>query len=224
MLTKLPDKCHTNDNGMSKYSYDNYKIVEANGRYGLASDQGIILDLIYSSLIIINKDKPLPNHKLNKFEDDPCIDSVGELNCQIVIADGKQGLIDSGKLVSELKYERIIKLTFCDYLCMEQKSWTLFHSFGGLTLLATNSMPGELTLESLLQLLAKNHPQAFAHLSKTLHETSTSGEYISEYRRYGGIEYIDDLQYSDMHFFIDSTERVMVHNDFRITYLDTITP
>ncbi|MBI5954781.1 MAG: hypothetical protein HY865_24240 [Chloroflexi bacterium] len=208
---------------MSKYRYDNYKIVEANGRYGLASTKGIILEPIYASLVIVNKDKPLPTHKLKKFEDDPYIDSVGELNCQIVIADGKQGLIDSGKLVSELKYERIIKLTFCDYLCMEQEFWSLFHSFGGLTLLATNSMPSELTLKSLLQLLAKNHSQAFSHLSKTLHKTSTSDEYISEYRRYGGIELID-LRSSDVHYFLDSTERVVIHDDFRITYLDTITP
>ncbi len=209
---------------MSTYRYDNYTIVEANGRYGLAGTQGIILEPIYTSLVITNQDKPLPEYKLKKFEDDPYIDSVGELNTPIVIADGKQGLINSGKLISELKYERIITLTFCDYLCLEEEAWTLFHIFGWFVkLLATRSSPGELTLESLLQSLATNHPEAFAHLSERLHKSSTSHEYISEYRRYGGIEFVD-LPRSDMHFFIDSTERVVVHDDFRITYLDTIKP
>ena len=208
---------------MSKYRYDNYKIVEANGRYGLASTKGIILEPIYTSLEVVNKDKPLPLYKLKKIEDNPYIDSIGELNCQIVIADGKKALIDGGKLVSELKYVHIIKLTFCDYLCMEQESWSLYHSFGELTLLATNPMLSKLTLKSLLQLLAKHHPQVFSHISETLHKVSTSGEYISKYRRYGGIELID-LQSLDVHFFIDSTERVVIHDDFRITYLDTITP
>jgi hypothetical protein len=208
---------------MGKYRIDDYQVIEQNGKSGLAGSHGIILEPIYTSLVVTNRDKPLPDQQRQKLEDNPDVDDVAETNYPIVIADAKQGLLNSGRLISELKYDQIFKLTFCDYLCREAATWSLFSVSGELVLLAEMVGGAELSLERLLRFLTEHYPDAYDHLAQNLHKDPDTGQYISAYRRYGGSEFFlfENRSY-DFHFFVESTDRFIVHNDFQVTYFDTV--
>jgi hypothetical protein len=53
-------------------------------------------------------------------------EGVGLQNCQIIIADGKQGIALGRAIALDVKYDLVIKLTDSHYLCQEQSMYLLF--------------------------------------------------------------------------------------------------
>jgi len=53
-----------------------YRILEQEGKYGLAHGRAILLEPVYTSLRITNNEPP--EYTLKDFEDDPSIISVDE--------------------------------------------------------------------------------------------------------------------------------------------------
>ena len=220
---------------MSKYSHTKYQISERNGKYGVnflesyTGESIVVLQPTYASVTITNTDMPLSESVIQEYERDESVHSFGEYNCQNILADGKHGLLFNGKLLSPLEYERIIKLTFCHYLCQKNASWELYHHIGiCFELQAPFSMPDELTLSGLLHTLGRiksylpKDSQDTAALEKRLYKNPDSDDsrYISEYRHYWGFQQFG----STSHDFIIFTERVFLHEDFSIVPYDRVYP
>lgn len=204
---------------MNKITLSQYQIVEQNGKYGLACNQKLIIEPFYNSIELVSDDLPLPPYDLlNRYENDPSVEELCEWNCTVVNADGKFGIIEQDRILSELRYDRVIKLTFMHFLCKENAVWTLFYYYGWLHPCATIPAHGELTLELLISGLPEKYPKVSKDLSEYLLKDSKTGQYISEYRRYTGSQYIDHGVY---HYFLVSSDKVIIHDDFRMTYLRT---
>lgn len=204
---------------MNKITLGHYQIVEQNGKYGLACNQKLLSMPFSTSLELINDDLPLPPYELlDHYENDPSVEELCEWHCAIVNVDGKFGIIKQDRILSELKYDRVIKLTFMHFLCKENAVWTLFYYHGWLHPCATISVQGELTLELLLRELKEKYPKVSKDLSEYLLQDPQQGDYISEYRRYTGSQSIDHNHY---HYFLISSDKVILHDDFGITYLRT---
>jgi hypothetical protein len=220
--------------GMGIYWYNEYQIIEQNGKHGLVYDGQVIppprtphnpelvLAPLYDSLQIINKDEPLTESEIRNLEQGADIVNCGELNCPIVIADGKQGLVHCSKLVTPLKYDQIIKLTLFHYLCKENLVWTLYryNYIDDIHTVAVFQWADKLTLKNLLRILDRMnvyHPQAkhdFDALSRVLYKES--GNVVSEYRRYEGWQWCNTYA----HTFHVYTERVIVDNNFHTIHYD----
>jgi hypothetical protein len=203
-----------------------YRIFTQDGKYGLVyshySSEQVVLEPVYFSLEIINEDGDLQSlvsadvwRKLDGFWM-----GIGEVNFAIVEADGKQGLIFDGETLLEFKYERIIKLSYRHYLCKEGIRYTLYDYPGvaskkhhQLDLLATIEMPNEFSLENALDTLAQVHPEIYSEFSKYLCKDSSTGTYVSRYRRWDGRVGFH------MIFLTVAIQKAVIDNDFRVTPL-----
>ncbi len=194
------------------HDYENcyYQIVEREGKYGLSYNRTPVLEPIYSSVEVINKDSH--EYTVENYKDDPSVVEVGEYNFPIVIADGKYGLLSRSELRLGLDYTRIIKLTFCHYLCQKDDGiLVLYDTRSLLNPLATFTTFGELNLDKLLQILQNEHPKAYTELEKRIHKRGNN--YISEYRRYGGTQVVGSSIYHD--FYIATVE-VELYDNFHV--------
>jgi len=202
---------------MNKITLSQYQIIEENGKYGLACNQKRIIKPFYNSLGLVRDDLPLPPYDLlNQYENDPSVEELYEWHCTVVNADGKFGIIKQDRILSEMKYDQIIKLTFMHFLCKENATWTLFYYDGWLMPCATIPAREELTLELLISGLTEQYPKISKGLSaEYLRKDPKTSQYISEYRRYTGNQYVD---HGDYHYFLVSSDKVIIHNDFRTTY------
>jgi hypothetical protein len=159
-----------------------------------------------------------PSERLDRYENDPSIEELFEWDCKVVKTDGKSGIIKQDRLLSELKYDRIIKLTFMHFLCKDRAAWTMFNYHGWLHSCATIATQEELTLDLLLRILAEKYPSVSGRLSEYLSKDKKSGQYISEYRRYTGSQYIGP---NDYHPFLISSDKVIMYEDFRTEFIRT---
>ena len=200
-----------------------------NEHYGLIGDRStVILKPIYASLQITNEDidlqELLANEPGDKIFDDQ---GVGLYNCQIVIADGRQGLVTPQKLFLKVKFDRIIKLTYRHYLSKKKARYTLYDHIGfsiwlnpdewhTLRARAEFEIQGELTLEKLLAVLSQTHPDIFAELSHNLYKNPNGENFISHYLYYYRENYSHDNMYSV------AAERVIMYDDFRVKHLDVL--
>jgi hypothetical protein len=190
-----------------------YQIFEKNGKYGLAYGSNILLNPAYSSLIITNNNPP--EHTLKDYEDDQSVYEVWEKNYPIVIAEHKQGLAYFNRMMLDVKYERIYKLTYDHYLCREQTKWILYDfSHAQLYNSTMITISPDLTLEKLLQILAQDAPDFHKGLLKKLHQDSRTDRYISDYRVYYGEQYLGSAMFHD---FEAAVTRMFINNDFSPT-------
>mgnify|MGYP001183675327 FL=1 len=186
-----------------------YRIFEENGKLGLARGSIVLLKPVYNSLAITNNDPP--EYSLKDFENDPSVYIVDEWNYPIVTADGKQGLIGSERMFLDVKYDRVVKLTYCHYFSQLDTVVSLylfdplrFSSYNQITL----PMPREFTLESLLNKLAEEHSYLYTKLSEKLHKDGP-GRYISDYRCYAG-----DQHTGVFHGFLVGVTKYILHDNF----------
>ncbi len=207
----------------------NYTIFQENQKYGLRGERGIvILKPIYSSLQITNEDIDLHDLLANEPGDNSFDDQgVGLHNCQIIIADGKQGLVTESKAFLSVKFDRIIKLTYRHYLSKKGTRYALYDHIGfsvwvnpdewhTLQSRAKIEIQGNLTLEKFLAVLAQTYPDIFAELSHSLYKNPNGKNFISHYLYYYRENYSHDNMYSV------ATQRVNMYNDFRVTPLDVL--
>jgi hypothetical protein len=193
------------------YKNCGYQIVKQEEKYGLSYNRTPVLEPIYSSVEVTNKDSH--EYTLKNYKDDSSIVEVNEYNFPIVIADGKYGLLSRSELTLGLDYTRIIKLTFCHYLCQKDDSTFVLYDISSLlNPLAAFTTIGEINLSKFLQILQNEHPKAFAELEKRIHKRGN--RYISEYRRYDGIQVVDNNFYHD--FYIATVE-VELNDEFHIS-------
>jgi hypothetical protein len=212
-----------------------YHIFEQNGKYGLLyqsfSDypRENFLAPIYDSLQIENEDVEFSCFcKTEEAKRNVDNRSISEHNCAIVVANGKAGLVAWKKIVLEFKYQHIIKLTFCHYLCKEDATYTLYHDRGyeynlsdrvdGIFELATLSIEGELTLDKFLRALSESHPDISIALSTKLFKDPDSQTYVSEYR------YYEEWWRGTAIFMPVAIHRVIIENDFQIKPLSLVNP
>jgi hypothetical protein len=194
---------------LGEYENCGYKIIELNGKFGLTYNRAPVLKPIYSSVEITNDYSR--EYTLVNYKDDPTVIDVGEYNFPIVIADGKHGLLMRSEIWLGLDNPRIIKLTFCHYLCQrEDGAFVLYDMEDGSKPLAVFTLSGELRLEKILRTLKVDFPAAYAELGKRLH--FRDGRYISEYRRYSGTEYSGYV-----HDFDIATVEVVIRDDFSVS-------
>jgi len=204
---------------MKKLDLCQHKIIERGGRYGLAYGEKLVIEPIYNSLELEDDTLPPPPYeRLAREENDPLVDELFEWDCKVVKADGKSGIIKQDRLLSELKYDRIIILTFMHSLCKDGKTWTMFNYHGWLSPCATITTQEELTLDLFLRLLAGGYPSVSERLSEFLFKDKKSGQYVSEYRRYTGSQYIEP---HDSHPFLISSDKVVMYDDFRTEFIRT---
>ena len=189
-----------------------FRVFDKDGRYGLAVGNIVLLPPVYTTLEITNDDPP--EYQLSYYAYEPSIHTVREWNFPIVIGDGKQGLgSPERRMQLEVKYDRIIKLTYCHYLCQEQTAWTLYEFLPVSTASTPFVFAGEVTLENLLRALAAAAPSAHAALLKKLQKTSNPGRYVSDYRYYLGEQ---DLGIAMYHGFVVATTKSIITNDFDV--------
>jgi hypothetical protein len=204
---------------MKKLNLCQYEIIEKSGRYGLAYVEKIVIESIYGSLELAGDDLPPPPYeRLARLENDPLVNELYEWDCKVVKADGKAGIIEQNRLLSELKYDRVIKLTFMHLLCQSGAAWTMFNYHGWLHPTATITTQEDLTLDLLLRILSEEHPSVSAELSKYLFKDKERGRYVSEYRRYTGSEYVTP---GFDHPFLISSDKVVMYDDFRTEFIRT---
>jgi hypothetical protein len=142
-------------------------------------------------------------------------DWFAELNADIWIHAGEQEFVPLGTLF-KTKYDRIIKLTYRHYICVNHEKCTLFrdHLMSLLVPVVTIKIKGEITLDTLCHALEKKHPQIYADLSKLLYKNPLKRDYISHYRYYAWG--IDDSE------ICLAVRRVNIDNNFKITPLDIL--
>jgi hypothetical protein len=210
-----------------------YHIFEQNGKYGLLfqpfpdEPEQAFLDPIYDSLQIENDYLDVECF-YTTIDENKRRNPAYEYNCVTVSADGKSGLVVGKKIMLEFKYQRIIKLTFCHYLCKENATYTLYHYRGyeykpqdrvyGLFPVATVSIEGELTLDNFLRALSESHPDVSNALSTKLFKDPDSQAYISEYR------YYEEWWQGTAIFMPVAIHRVIIENNFQIRPLALVTP
>jgi hypothetical protein len=210
-----------------------YHIFEQNGKYGLLyqpfpdEPEQAFLDPIYDSLQIENDYFDL-DHFYATSDEISFSRPTFEHNCVIIIADGRAGLGIGKKIILEFKYQRIIKLTFCHYLCKDNTAYTLYHHRGyehpspdwvsSLFPIATISIEGELTLDNFLRALSESHPDVSIALSTKLFKDPDSHAYISEYR------YYEEWWRGTAIFMPVAIHRVIIENGFQIRPLALVCP
>jgi hypothetical protein len=204
---------------MTKCKPGQYHIISENDKFGLAFDQELIYQTIYDSIELISDDLPSPPYsQWEAYENDPEIDELFEWYLRVVKIDGKFGIIDQNRILSELKFERVIKLTFMHFLCKENGVWTLYGYHGWLFPISVIPDLGEVTLSFLIHELSEKFPYEWKDLSRYIFKDPKSRKYISEYRRYTGSEFIGSYE---THSFRFSSDWVLLHDDFSETYLRT---
>ncbi|MBI5953790.1 MAG: hypothetical protein HY865_19210 [Chloroflexi bacterium] len=210
-----------------------YKIFEQNGKYGLLyqpfpDEPGqVFLDPVYDSLQIASDYFDL-DHFYATSDETKFSEPAFEHNCATVITDKRAGLVIGNKIVVEFKYQRIIKLTFCHYLCQDNTAYTLYHHRGyeqpsddwaeGLFPIATISIIGELTLDKFLRALSESHPDVSSAFSTKLFKDPDSHTYISEYR------YYYEWWRGTAIFMPVAIHRVIIENNFQIRPLGLVHP
>lgn len=193
-----------------EYEKCGYEFVKQDGKYGLTCNRIPVLPPAYSTIELFNLD----SHEYNQedYQDEPEVNSVGEYNFTIVMADGKYGLLSGREFRLPLSFLKIMKLSFRHYLCQtDTDKYALYDSADFQKPLAELNCSGELTLKKLWQTLENENPAAFSHLGESIQQVNN--EYISQYRRYGGCENIE----SYFHYFTIATICVVLHNDFSIS-------
>jgi hypothetical protein len=204
---------------MKKLDLCQHEIIEQDGKYGLAYGQKVVIEPIYNSLELASDDLPPPPYeRLARYENDPVVEELFEWDCKVIKVDGKAGIIKQDRLLSELKYDRIIKLTFRNFLCKDGEIWRMFDYHGWLDSCATITSQEELTLDLFLRLLAGGYPSVSERLSQFLFKDKKSGQYVSDYRVYTGIQYIEP---HDSHPFLISLDKVVMYDDFRTEFIRT---
>jgi hypothetical protein len=188
--------------------------VDGNQRYGLRFNGKQVLEPTYRTMQIRNRDV---ERKTPEWAD-----WSYENNCPIVIADGKQGLLHEGRLLTDIIYDRIIKLTYCHYLCQHATQyhlyyanyigyWSISHGIN-FELLATMSIHKELTVEVLNHALSETHPAVYKGFIELFAPTPRRWwgryGYVAEYRYYGAVATGCD--------FCDRVERVVMDSHFYI--------
>lgn len=202
---------------LENYREEGYRIIEEHGRYGLTHNRIPVLKPVYSSVEVINQDSH--EYTLDHYQDDPSVTDVGEYNFPIVIADGKYGLLHGSEFRLGLDYARIIKLTFCHYLCQREDGTLVLYDTQHLSEpRVTFTMSADLTLENLLQTLRLDHLRVYTELMDLIH--MEGDKYISEYRHYGGSQETEGRYIH--HFAIAAVEAVLT-NDFRVSSVWKIT-
>ncbi len=196
-----------------KHENCGYQIVERESKYGLSYNQIPLLEPIYSSVEVLNEYSH--EHTLGDFKDNRAVVEVNEYNFPIVIADGKYGLLNRNELKLGLDYVRIIKLSFCHYLCQKDSSNFVLYDVSNISEpLAIFTAFGELNLDNLLQILQSEHPKAYTELRKRIHQKGN--KYISEYRLYDGVEVVGNSTYHD---FDVATIKVELNNDLQTSQI-----
>ena len=205
-----------NDARWSDYlNTEKYKITNQNGKMGLSFKGQVLLEPKYSEVSVTNHDIPLSDLKIRK-----CIDDthffIEEWNFPIVQADGKYGLVnrEREKFELELRYDKIIKLNYKHYLCLELDTYTLYYFFDGpprITAIFRNSR--EVNLPELLNILKDEHPEAHAQLSENLYWEN--GNYISEYWWYEGSEFHPGASF--WQYFPVATRKAILSTSFEVT-------
>jgi hypothetical protein len=207
----------------------NYTVFKENGKYGLRGDRGaLILQPVYASLQITNEDIDLRDLLANEPGDNDFDDQgVGLHNCQIIVADDKQGLVTQWASLLDVSFDRIIKLTYRHYLSQKGAKYTLYDHIGfsvfvdpkewdTLQLCAEIEIHGDLTLEKFLAVLSRTHLNASAELSHSLYKNPNGENFISDYLYYYRESYSHDNMYSV------AAQRVNMYNDFSVTPLDVL--
>jgi hypothetical protein len=207
----------------------NYTIFNENGKYGLRGDRGVvILKPVYTALQITNEDIDLHDLLANEPGDNDFDDQgVGLHNCQIILADGKQGLVTPSSRLLGVKFDRIIKLTYRHYLGKKGTSYTLYDHIGfsvfvdpaewhTLQSRAEFEIQGELTLEKFLAVMSRTDPDIFTELSHSLYKNPHGENFISDFLYYYRENYSHDNMYSV------AAQRVNMYDDFRVTHLDVL--
>jgi hypothetical protein len=171
-----------------------HKVFAQNGKYGLLDGKQVVLEGVYSSIQIIAEDPALEDllsAEAFRELDNAWASTITKMDFAILNADGKVGLVSEGRILLEFKYERIIKLSYSHYLCQEGERYTLYDIFYydyklRPKLLATIHIPGGITLEKVLSVLAREHPEVHEMLSIRLRKDPVKGIYISEYQIWEG--------------------------------------
>jgi len=197
-----------------------YKITHQNGKLGLNFKDQVLLEPKYSELSVTNHDVPLPDPRIRKYIGDAFL-SIEEWNFPIVQADGKYGLVNGErkKFELEIKYDKIIKLTYDHYLCLEHDTYTLYKFFNGppkITAVFRNSR--EIDLPELLNILKDENPEAHAQLSENLYWED--GNHISKFWRYEGSEFHPGISY--WHYFPVATRKAILSTSFEVTPLELV--
>jgi hypothetical protein len=197
-----------------------YQITNQDGKFGLNFQNSVLLEPRYSSLEITNHNIPLSDPQIRKFIVDPYY-FVDEWNFPIIHADGKCGLIDGviNELVVDLEYDRIVKLTYDHYLCLQSGTYTLNHFVAGRRQVsATFCESNKINLPELINILQTHHPEAFAELSKTLCYDGNS--YISEFWHYHlGICY---PEFGHTQYFPIAVRKAILSTNFETTPLELV--
>jgi len=199
---------------------EKYKITNQNGKLGLNFKDQVLLEPKYSELSVTNHDIPLSDPRVRKYIGD-VIFFIEEWNFPIVKTDGKYGLVNGErkKFELELKYNKIIKLTYSHYLCLENDVYTLYEFFDGppkITAAFRNS--GETNLPELLNILKDEQPNAHAQLSKSLY--LEGGNYISEFWRYEGGEFHPGG--GCWQYFPIATRKAVLSTNFEVTPMELV--
>lgn len=204
-----------------EFAMTEYRIFAQNEKYGLLYGKQVVLDCVYASIHIISEDAALEDlvniSALQKLYDAWSV--ISEMDFAILAADGKMGLVSEGQVLLEFKYDQIIKLTYCHFLCQEAERYILYDIFYSIydlrpKRLATINIPGGLTLEKMLSVLAKKRPKAREMLSKYLYKDPGTGTYISEYQHWLG-----RVGYHCI-FPTVAIQKVRMHDDFGVALLE----
>ena len=111
---------------------EKYQITNQHGKFGLKFKDQVLLEPEYSARTVTNDDVPLSSPRIRKYIVDDYF-FMEEWNFPIVQADGKYGLVNGERKRFELEliYDRIVKLAYDLYLCLEHDTYTLYKFFGG---------------------------------------------------------------------------------------------
>ena len=195
---------------MQNYKQTGYQLIEKDGKVGLTYNNIPLLPVNFSSIQVTNLDSN--EFTIETYKDDPLVEDVSEINYPIVTADGKSGLINNGCNLIPLNYERIVKLTWCHYLCQkDEQTYELFERNDWRKPIASFTADQYLTLSSLWTILEKGNSTALENLKTNLYRIND--KYISTYRFYSGTENIS----SYYHFFKVAAVKVILYEDFSIS-------
>lgn len=174
-------------------SVQNHHIVEENGKFGLTYRDVVMLKPVYDVVRIKNqcidtdallepKQMLIEQHGISYMED----------NFKIIEADGKHGLLYLEEIIPGLEYDAIVKLTYRHYLCQKGNTCTLYeHNNIGyedtqddrvILKMAEFQIEGPLLLNTVLDVLAKNHRDVYKNVFQYMAKTGDAAHYISEYR------------------------------------------
>ncbi len=146
---------------------------------------------------------------------------ISEDNCNVIQADGKYGLLYEGKIVPDLIFDKITKLSYRHYLCQNQELYTIyrFNDIGynrlreNKPLVNMLSIPfkGNLTLENLLTKLFESWPDVYSDISNLI-EPYSQNQYLSRFNHFSA--FVDDIHFNW------AVLRVIIGNDYRTNDFD----